>query len=36
MISSWEFDQWGLEIVGPLPMASGQRKYLIVATDYFS
>lgn len=36
MLSTWPFAQWGLDIVGPLPMASGQRQYLIIATDYFS
>ncbi|XP_012833163.1 PREDICTED: uncharacterized protein LOC105954039 [Erythranthe guttata] len=30
------FAQWGIDLVGPLPMASGQRKFLIVAIDYFS
>jgi hypothetical protein len=32
----WPFAQWGLDIVGPLPTAPGQRKYLIVAIDYFT
>ncbi|XP_012853632.1 PREDICTED: uncharacterized protein LOC105973157 [Erythranthe guttata] len=30
------FTQWGIAIVGPLPLASGQRKFLVVAVDYFS
>ncbi|GER25551.1 pol polyprotein [Striga asiatica] len=30
------FIQWGIDIVGPLPQATGQRKFLIVAVDYFS
>ncbi|KAL0412586.1 UNVERIFIED_CONTAM: hypothetical protein Sradi_1460300 [Sesamum radiatum] len=30
------FDQWGMDIVGKLPRAPGQREYLIVAVDYFS
>ena len=30
------FAQWGLDILGPFPPASGQRKYLIMATDYFT
>ncbi|XP_012838229.1 PREDICTED: uncharacterized protein LOC105958770 [Erythranthe guttata] len=30
------FVQWGIDIVGPLPLASGQRKFLVVAVDYFS
>ncbi|XP_064941035.1 uncharacterized protein LOC135594623 [Musa acuminata AAA Group] len=28
--------QWGLDILGPLPPASGQRKYIIVGVDYFT
>lgn len=32
----WPFAQWGLDIVGPLPKAPGQRNFLIVAIDYFS
>uniref|UniRef100_A0A2N9HY76 Uncharacterized protein n=1 Tax=Fagus sylvatica TaxID=28930 RepID=A0A2N9HY76_FAGSY len=27
---------WGLDIVGPLPRATGNRQWLIVATDYFT
>ncbi|KAK4403109.1 hypothetical protein Sango_1051600 [Sesamum angolense] len=30
------FDQWGMDLVGKLPRAMGQREYLIVAVDYFS
>ncbi|KAL0319852.1 UNVERIFIED_CONTAM: Ribonuclease HI [Sesamum radiatum] len=30
------FDQWGMDIVGKLPRAPGQREYFIVAVDYFS
>ncbi|KAK6151566.1 hypothetical protein DH2020_014201 [Rehmannia glutinosa] len=30
------FSKWGIDIVGPFPVASGQRKFLIVAVDYFS
>uniref|UniRef100_A0A2N9G704 Uncharacterized protein n=1 Tax=Fagus sylvatica TaxID=28930 RepID=A0A2N9G704_FAGSY len=32
----WSFSQWGLDIVGPLPRAPGNRQWLIVATDYFT
>ncbi|XP_012852886.1 PREDICTED: uncharacterized protein LOC105972468 [Erythranthe guttata] len=28
--------QWGIDIVGPFQMATGQRRFLIVAVDYFS
>uniref|UniRef100_A0A2N9FLW9 Uncharacterized protein n=1 Tax=Fagus sylvatica TaxID=28930 RepID=A0A2N9FLW9_FAGSY len=34
--SPWPFSQWGLDIVGPLPRAPGNRQWLIVATDYFT
>lgn len=30
------FSQWGIDIVGPFPLAPGSRKFLIVAIDYFS
>ena len=30
------FAQWGLDILGPFRMASAQRKFLLVATDYFT
>ncbi|KAL0412864.1 UNVERIFIED_CONTAM: hypothetical protein Sradi_1488100 [Sesamum radiatum] len=34
--SPYPFDRWGMDIVGKLPRALGQREYLIVAVDYFS
>ena len=33
--SPWPFAQWGMDLVGQLPQAIGQRKFLLVATDYF-
>ncbi|KAL0355344.1 UNVERIFIED_CONTAM: hypothetical protein Sradi_3981300 [Sesamum radiatum] len=27
---------WGMDIVGPFPLATGQRKFLLVAIDYFT
>ena len=30
------FAQWGMDIVGPLPAAPAQKKFLLIATDYFS
>ena len=30
------FAMWGMDILGPFPMATAQRKYLIVAIDYFT
>ncbi|CAL1413287.1 unnamed protein product [Linum trigynum] len=35
-VSPWPFAQWGMDLVGPFPKASGKRKYLIVAVDYFT
>ena len=34
--SLWPFAQWGIDIVGQLPITPAQRKLLLVATDYFS
>ena len=34
--SPWPFSQWGIVIVGPLPLGKGQVKFLLVAIDYFT
>jgi hypothetical protein len=34
--SAWPFDLWGIDIVGPFPTATRQRKFLIVAVEYFT
>lgn len=34
--SPWSFSQWGMDIVGSLPTATTQKKFLLGATDYFS
>ncbi|KAL0463124.1 UNVERIFIED_CONTAM: Retrovirus-related Pol polyprotein from transposon opus [Sesamum latifolium] len=36
MLSPYPFRQWGIDIVGPFPLACGQRKFLLVAVDYFT
>ena len=36
MSSPWPFAQWGLDIVGPCPKATGNKRYLLVGTDYFT
>ncbi|KAL0439563.1 UNVERIFIED_CONTAM: hypothetical protein Slati_2439300 [Sesamum latifolium] len=36
MLSPCPFTQWGIDIVGPFPITSGQRKFLLVAIDYFT
>ena len=35
LTSPWPFAQWGLDILGQFSKASGSRKFLLVATDYF-
>ena len=32
----WPFAKWGIDLLGPFPPATGQRKFLIVACDYFT
>ena len=34
--SPWPFQQWGLDILGPLPIGKGQCKFVIVVVDYFT
>ena len=34
--SLWPFTLWGMDIVGPLPIAVAQKKFMHVTTDYFS
>ena len=34
--SPWPFTQWGLGIVGHFPKATGNKRYLLVGTDYFT
>ena len=36
LFSPWPFAQWGLNIVGPFPKAMGNKKYLLVNTNYFT
>ena len=36
MIALWPFAQWGLDIMGPFPIAMRQLKFLIVGIDYFT
>ena len=35
MTAPWPFAQWGLDIMGPFPMAMRQLKFLVVGIDYF-
>ena len=34
--SPWPFQQWGLDILGPLPIRKGQCKFIVVGVDYFT
>ena len=34
--SPWPFQQWGLDILGLLPLGKGQCKFVIIAVDYFT
>ncbi|XP_020222083.1 uncharacterized protein LOC109804662 [Cajanus cajan] len=34
--SPWPFAMWGMDILGPFPIAKGQCKFLLVAVDYFT
>ncbi|XP_020216847.1 uncharacterized protein LOC109800479 [Cajanus cajan] len=34
--SPWPFALWGIDVLGPFPMAKGQVKFLLVAVDYFT
>ncbi|KAJ9542391.1 hypothetical protein OSB04_028897 [Centaurea solstitialis] len=36
VLVSWPFMRWGMDIVGKLPPAPGQKVHLLVLTDYFS
>ena len=30
------FAQWGLDIIGPFPYATGNQRFVLVAVDYFT
>ena len=36
MSNSWPFAQWDLDIVGPFPKAAGNKRWLLVGSDYFT
>jgi ribonuclease HI len=33
---TWPFQRWGLDLLGPLPPALGNLRYVVVAVEYFS
>ena len=32
----WPFVKWGIDIIGPMPIAPGGLKFAVVAVDYFT
>ena len=34
--SLWPFVQWGLDILGPFPRATGNQRFVLVSVDYFT
>ncbi|KAK0582887.1 hypothetical protein LWI29_030790 [Acer saccharum] len=34
--SPWPFTMWGIDLIGPMPTATGGAKHAIVAVDYFT
>ena len=34
--SPWPFQQWGLDILGPLPIGKSQCKFIVIGVDYFT
>ena len=35
-VALWPFAQWELDILGHFPLAKAQKKFLIVACEYFT
>lgn len=36
LTSPWPFAQWELDIVGPFRKTTGNQRYLLITTDYFT
>jgi hypothetical protein len=37
MTSSWTFDMWGLDVIGPINLkATNKHRFILVAIDYFT
>ena len=36
LYNPWPFTQWGLDIIGPFSKAEGNKRWLLVGTDYFT
>ncbi|PKI74776.1 hypothetical protein CRG98_004794 [Punica granatum] len=36
ILVTWPFSTWGIDIMGPLPLAFGGRKFIVMFVEYFS
>jgi len=36
LTAPWSFAQWDMDIVGPFPIGRAQKKFILVAVDYFT
>jgi hypothetical protein len=36
IVGAWSFDLSVIDILGPFPMATQQRKFILVAVEYFT
>ena len=36
VINPWPFEKWVIDLIGPLPTARAQAKFIIVVIDYFT
>jgi hypothetical protein len=36
ILPSWPLQRWGMDLVGPLPTAQGNCKFVVVVVDYFT
>ncbi|KAK8956702.1 hypothetical protein KSP39_PZI001093 [Platanthera zijinensis] len=36
IMAPWPFAIWGMDLIGPFPMASSQRRFILVMIDYFT
>lgn len=35
-VSPWPFAKWGMDIVGPFPNGRAEKRFILVAVDYFT
>ena len=36
IVAPWSFAQWRIDILGPFLPTSGQKKFIVIAIDYFT